>query len=425
MKILITSDLFLTSTNGVVTSIKNLREELEKKGHDVRILSISNTRKGYTDGNEAFVGSVSLEWVYPGIRMPTSYRNKIIKEIVEWNPDIIHSQCEIFSFFFALNIAKKTGAPIVHTYHTMYEDYTGYVFLFKRLGRWMIRKATKNRLEHADSVIVPSGKVKSKLVDEQGVRGDFRVIPSGISLDKHKIRISDEERQARRRELGVADDEIALLNLGRLGAEKNVDELLRFFKSAREKNDKLKFLIVGGGPAKESLEATAKELGIEEYVNFVGMVKPDEVPKYYQLADVFLSASTSETQGLTYVEAMANRLPLVCREDACLDGVLIHGRNGYIYTNLEEFLDGVENLVDSPEKRAEMGKESAAIAEEFDKTIFGDRVEKLYFEVIEREKAKKENCKCKGKRRKANADENAETAENGENNGENKEKVEK
>ena len=271
----------------------------------------------------------------------------------------------------------------------MYEDYTGYVFLFKRLGRYIIRKATKNRLEHADSVIVPSAKVKNKLVDEQGVKGDFHIIPSGISLEKHRVRISEKERLERRRALGVADDEIALLNLGRLGAEKNVDELLRFFKSAREKNDKLKFLIVGGGPAKEQLESTAKELGIEEFVNFVGMVKPDEVPKYYQLADVFLSASTSETQGLTYVEAMANRLPLVCREDSCLDGVLTHGKNGFIYTELDGFLDGVLKLAESPELRAEMADESARVSEEFDKTIFGDRVEKLYMTVIERVTPKK------------------------------------
>ena len=70
---------------------------------------------------------VSLDFIYPNVCMPISYHNDCVKEIVEWQPDIIHSQCEFFSYQFAQRIAKLTGAPLVHTYHTLYEDYVTYV----------------------------------------------------------------------------------------------------------------------------------------------------------------------------------------------------------------------------------------------------------------------------------------------------------
>ena len=139
----------------------------------------------------------------------------------------------------------------------------------------------------------------------------------------------------RRRALGIGDDDQVLLNLGRLGGEKNLGELLTLFAQARQENDNLKFLIVGDGPAREELEHQAKKLGVEKDVIFTGMVDPSEVQNYYQLGDIFVSASTSETQGLTYIDAAANGLPLLCRQDDCLTDVLQEGKNGYEYTSAE------------------------------------------------------------------------------------------
>lgn len=138
MKILITTDLYATATNGVVTSVQNLTEELRQKGHDVRILTISDKSKSYRDGLIYYIRSMPIG-VYPDLRMPTSYRHHLIKDLIDWKPDIIHSQCEFFSFQFALRISKMTRAPIVHTYHTLYEQYVTYVIPFKSLGRYLVR----------------------------------------------------------------------------------------------------------------------------------------------------------------------------------------------------------------------------------------------------------------------------------------------
>ena len=175
-----------------------------------------------------------------------------------------------------------------------------------------------------------------------------------------------------------------MLNLGRLGGEKNLGELLEFFAEARKKNDGLKFLIVGDGPARESLENAAREKGLDDRIFFIGMVPPHEVQYYYQLGDIFVNASTSETQGLTYIEAAANGLPLLCREDPCINGVLRPGENGYTYTSKTEFLAHLDAMLRDRDWLTAACKRSEEIAATYDKSAFGDAVEALYLSVLQK-----------------------------------------
>ncbi len=385
MKILITTDLFTVTTNGVVTSLKNLWREMQRRGHDVRILTFSEDKHSKKDEAEGvyYIGSVSIEKIYPGLRMPTNYRDKLVKEIIDWSPDIIHSQCEFFSFFFARRISKKCGAPIVHTFHTMYEDYAQYVIKGEKFSKWAVKKFCQNRLNRCAWVVAPTKKVNDLLVRYQ-IKAPISVIPTGISLAQHRQRITPEERVSGRARFGFNDSDVVMVNLGRLGHEKNVDELIRFYSKAHESEKDLKFLIVGDGPARENLEKLTAELGLSGGIIFAGRVDPKEVQKYYQLGDIFVSASTSETQGLTYIEGAANALPLLCREDPCLDDVIVQGENGYSYKTEEEFLAYIERMAKDAPWRASAGKRSDEISNVFDTTVFGDSVEKIYNTLLKK-----------------------------------------
>ena len=154
------------------------------------------------------------------------------------------------------------------------------------------------------------------------------------------------------------------------------------FAEARKENDSLKFLIVGDGPARQDLEALARKLEVDTQVIFTGMVPPDQVQEYYQLGDIFVSASTSETQGLTYIEAAANGLPLLCRQDACLAEVLQEGENGYDYTSAEEFLEAIDTVMADPAWREQASRRSEQIAASFDKKAFAYAVETVYESVL-------------------------------------------
>lgn len=382
LKILITTDLYTTETNGVVTSVRNLFDELTANGHDVKILTISDNLHSHKDGAVYYIRSVPLKVVYPDLRMPVSYRHKLIQEIIDWKPDVVHSQCEFFSYQFAARISRITGAPIVHTYHTLYEQYlTSYVVPSKRLGDYLAKVLSRARLKRVKTLVAPTLKVEHTL-EGYGMKAPISVVPSGISLEQHHQRLSQQQRLERRRALGIADDDQVLLNLGRLGGEKNLGELMELFAEAREQNDHLKFLIVGDGPARENLEKQARKLGVAENVIFTGMVEPSQVQNYYQLGDVFVSASTSETQGLTYIEAAANGLPLLCRQDDCLADVLEEGQNGYEYTSAEDFLRAIDEMAHNPDWRAAAAKRSEEIAASFDKKAFGEAIENIYESVL-------------------------------------------
>ena len=382
LKILITTDLFTTDTNGVVTSVKNLFDELTANGHDVKILTISNNLHSHKEGAVYYIRSIPLKAVYPNLRMPVSYRHKLIQEIIDWKPDVVHSQCEFFSFQFAARISRITGAPIVHTYHTLYEQYlTSYVIPSKRLGDYLAKVLSRHRLKQVKSLVAPTQKVENTL-QSYGMRAPISVVPSGISLEQHHKRLTPQQRLERRRALGIADEDQVMLNLGRLGGEKNLGELMNLFAQARKQNSNLKFLIVGDGPARLDLEEQAERLGVAQYVIFTGMVDPSEVQYYYQLGDVFVSASTSETQGLTYIEAAANGLPLLCRQDDCLADVLQEGQNGYEYTSAEEFLQAIDAMCHNPKWRDAAAKRSEQIASAFDKKAFGEAIENVYESVL-------------------------------------------
>lgn len=381
MKILITTDLFTTQTNGVVTSVNNLWDELNRQGHSVRILTVSENRHSYTCGTVSYIRSIPIG-VYPGVRMPTSYRHKLIREIIAWKPDIIHSQCEFFSFQFAKYISRKTGAPIIHTFHTLYEQYVSYLIPFKRLGYRLLPQLCRTRLRCTERIIVPTDKVKAVL-QSYWVEKPISVLPSGIDLEQHKQQMPPSQRAQKRQALGIKSDQLVMINLGRLGTEKNTDELIRYFAIARKRHGNLLFLIVGDGPAKTQLESLAQVLGISEYVIFTGMVKPSQVHEYYQLGDVFVCASTSETQGLTYTEAAANGLPLLCRRDECLHNVIRQGANGYEYATESDFLAYLEQIISDPVWREAAGRQSRSIAATFDKRCFGQAVETQYKEVLD------------------------------------------
>ena len=381
MKVLITTDLYTTNTNGVVTSVRNLMEELEKKGHEVRVLTVSEKLRSHKEDNIYYIKSVPLGVVYPDVRMPISYRHRYLRELINWKPDVIHSQCEYFSYQFAGYISKKTAAPIVHTYHTLYEQYVTYIFPSQKIGAYFVGILSKFRLRKAEAIVAPTQKVETVLKN-YGIHNPIHVVPSGIALEQHKERLAEEERREKRGALGIPENHTVLLNLGRLGTEKNLPELIKLFSIAMSHNPKLTLLIVGDGPARKELEELAARLGVADHVIFTGMVDPSEVHKYYQLGDIFVSASTSETQGLTYIEAAANGLPLLCRRDSCLDGVLVEGKNGYEYEAEQEFCELLDTILSNPDWCRDAGLQSAEIASEFDKNHFADKIEDVYETVI-------------------------------------------
>lgn len=390
MKILITTDWYKPIVNGVVTSVLNLKKELEGRGHEVRVLTLSRDYHSYEEDGVYYIKSVNLEKIYPNVRAVLPHREAYIQELIQWNPDVVHSQCEFMTFSYAVKISRKCNCPLLHTYHTIYEDYLHYLpgtfFQYTKgaaLEKKMVAKFSKAVLKKTQQVIAPTKKVE-KLLKNYEVSEPISVIPTGIDLKRFQEVLSKEERNRRREALGISQDSKVLVSIGRLAKEKNLEEILIYFQklTKEELTFKLKLLIVGDGPDRERLEGIAKTLQLQEKVVFTGMVTPEEVAQYYQLGDVFVCASNSETQGITYIEALASGIPALCRKDACLDSVITDGYNGFQYETYEFFKMHLQYILENEERRGEMGVCARQTAKLYSTWNFCTMAERLYKEAI-------------------------------------------
>ena len=380
MKILLTSDMYENQINGVSGSVITLRDELRKKGHDVRVLTLSKDSESKMEKTDYLIGSFPVPF-YPDTRQTLHFKDKLIKEIIKWNPDIVHIQTEFSIGKIAKKIAKACNSPIINTSHTLYEDYTGYIIPSKRLGRIIARKFTRSSYADSKAVIAPSDKIKN-LLTKYGISAPIHVIPTGIDLDRFKKKVHLIEKSTLKAKLNIPNKAKVIVSIGRIAKEKNLDEIIDFMPDLIEKDKNIILLIGGDGPYKKQIELKVKKLGIEKYVRFTGMIPPKNTYKYYQLGDIFVCASTSETQGITYIEALACSLPLVCRYDKCLDGVIESGKNGYTYNNKQEYIKYVDKILHNPLLHHKLKNNALTSSKKFSKEKFGDDVEKLYKEVL-------------------------------------------
>ena len=290
---------------------------------------------------------------------------------------MVHSQCEFSTFFLARRIAEELNVPLIHTYHTVYEDYTHYFSPSVRLGRRAVAALSRWVAARTDCMIAPTGKVRT-LLQGYGVRTPVFVVPSGIDLRRFQRPPVPGCRASLLAALDIPRENLVLVSVGRLAAEKNLDELLRF--RAAMGDQAVTLLLVGDGPYRAQLEAA--DLGLRApQVVFAGMVPPQQVAEWYQLGDLFVSASSSETQGLTYVEALAAGVPALCRADPCLSGVIRDGENGWQFRDFSDFMSKL---------RRALSEQAAASARDYSAEEFARRVEAIYLAQIARRSGREE-----------------------------------
>lgn len=349
MNIVIFTDTYPPEINGVATSCKNLHDILIKNNNNVLVVATNpfNDQLLFED-NILRIPGLELKKLY-GYRAAWIYNKKAAKIIKDFKPDIIHIQTDFGIGRFGSIMFKKLGCASVYTYHTMYEDYAYYFTKgrFDQIVRSFLRSYTKNLIESVNEVIVPSVKIKDYFRQIK-VDNYVNIVPTGLDFSKFERKnFKEEDIINEKHKLGIKDDETVLLSLGRVAKEKSIDVCLRGFAKYLEtyKNDKIKFLIVGGGPALDELIKLAQDLKIEDKTIFVGPVDGEKVPFYYQLGDYFTSASISETQGLTFMESMAASLPILARFDSNLIGVIEDNKSGLFFIDENDFGEKLHKML--------------------------------------------------------------------------------
>lgn len=347
MNIGLFTETYYPEINGVATSVYMLKNELEKQGHNVYVFTTTTPGAPEIEHNVFRVHSLPCILITER-RVGLFYQHNLASIIKKLNLDVIHTHTEFSLGIFGRIMAKELKLPIVHTYHTIYEDYTHYITRFKALdgrAKAFMRVFSKVCCNTVEEVIVPTQKTKDLLMQYE-VHQKINVVPTGIDLHKFSPKLyKREDTAALRRQYGIGEEDKVLLYLGRISPEKNLKEILYAMPEYMQKHSDVRMVIVGSGPEKENVEKLVRELAIEARVVFTGPQPWDNIGSFYQLGDVFVSASNSETQGLTYIEAMAAGLPVVAKKDPCLEDILETGFNGYAFTNQEELLESLEHVL--------------------------------------------------------------------------------
>ncbi|WP_338218118.1 glycosyltransferase family 4 protein [Lacticaseibacillus salsurivasis] len=378
MNIGIFTDTYFPQVSGVATSIKTLKDDLERKGNSVYIFTTTDPHVPDDAVEPNVFRFTSVPFVsFTDRRVAVRGMFHAYHVAKELNLDIVHTQTEFSMGYIGKFVARQLKVPTVHTYHTMYESYLHYIMNGHLLRPYHVKQFMRAYLYHVTAVITPSDRAEESL-QRYGVKQPITVIPTGVDLTQFKAAKNPKLRE----QLGLADVPV-LLSLSRVAYEKRIDKVIDAMPAIVEACPEVVLLVVGDGPAREDLEKQTRELQMQDHVRFIGEVDHSEVPDYYRAADIFVSASDSESQGLTYIEALAAGRKVVAFAGEYTNSLLDDPAIGTTFTVQSELVHQVVNYLKHPgafDDPAPREVKLRAISAD----LFGDRVLKVYQDATRR-----------------------------------------
>ena len=391
MRIGIFSETYTPYISGLVTSELMLKKALEKKGHEVYIVT-ANLESFHYDFDEK-EKVLKIPGIPTGIynsRLTSIYPIKAINIIKSWNLDVIHSQTEFAIGTFARLFAKQYNIPIVHTYHTMYEDYVHYITkgYFNKSSKRILKYLTGFYCDKTiNELIVPTKKAYDLFKEKYNIERNIHIIPTGIEVERfYKEKMNEKKLNALKKQYKIKKTDFILIFVGRIAEEKNVPYIIEVMSKIIKKKSNIKLLIIGDGPDKDEYEKMSKDMKTDKNIVFTGKVSWEEIPLYYNLGNAFISASTTETQGLTIIEAMAASLPALCINDESFNGTVINDLNGYLFNDKKECEDYILKLANNKKITEYLSKGARRSAEKHSEKYFGEQVLDVYKIAIENRK---------------------------------------
>lgn len=316
MRIGLVTATYPPSRNGVATSTQLFARGLRQLGHEVRIFAAAYP-KAHAEPGVIRLPSLThgMPPDYPVLLplSPTHSRRLPIHDL-----DIIHTMHPFVAGRIAALWSRRLRAPLVFTAHTQYHTYVHYAPTPPGLTRWAVKRHVKAFAERCDAVLAP-GQAMIDVLRSYGYQGPVTLMPNPVELSA----FAGLEAGWVRERFKITEGQPLLIYVGRIGEEKNLGVLLEAFERARSVRPELHLLLVGDGPLKKPLSARARP-----QVHWVGSVEHAQVPLYLTAAELFVTASITEVQPMTFLEALAAGLPIVAARSAAADELITPGLNG-------------------------------------------------------------------------------------------------
>jgi 1,2-diacylglycerol 3-alpha-glucosyltransferase len=357
------TDFFRPKIDGVSITIERYVKELERRSIPYELFAPNMPGAPQDEARIHRFHSLPA-FFQPELRLSIPLEPRILKYVVTHRYDILHSHTPGPVGMVADQVSRMRGIPHVHTFHGFFPDYSHYYFGDGQLSVSVVNMFAAWWANRVNFLIVPSLKVKTWL-ESISVTREIRVIPNGIDLSMFNRGSEQKSRYLMRRGI-VRSEDFVLLFVGRIAKEKSVKRLIDAFAPLTVVHPNIKLVLVGDGPDKPELEEYVVAAGLGARVAFTGYVNSVDMPEVYRAADVFTFLSTSETQGMVVLEAMASGLPVIVQHDAAYEDTVFHGVNGFAIEDAEGFRAAVETLYTNPEVYEQQALEGQSIARRFD-----------------------------------------------------------
>ncbi len=391
MKILLATDTYYPHVNGASQFTQRLAEGLAKRGHDVSVIAPSRTIRNekYVRNGVTIFGISSIP-IIPSIQfracVPKLIQFAVERIVEDMRPDVLHIQGHFAVSSAAIAGAKKINIPIIGTNHFMADNIAHYLHLPQEMEdtfKYFASKQCLRTFSYVDVVTTPT-KTAADLLHDAGFNREILSISCGIDLE----RFSPGDKVTAGAHWNLSDAP-RFLYVGRLDAEKRIDQIIRAFAKAHSTGD-MQLVIAGRGVQSDSLKELAASLGIEKYVRFLGYISDEDLSTVYKTADCFVIASTAELQSIVTMEAMATGLPVIGAQAIALPELVHNGENGFLFSpgDEEALAKAMLTMASDAVLREKMGKESLRIIASHDIIRTFEKYEELYSSVISLQKEK-------------------------------------
>jgi glycosyltransferase involved in cell wall biosynthesis len=382
MKILIASDLHYPTINGVATFGRTLAIGLAARGHKVMVIAPSQTTKKFKeiDVNHVVVRTASVPFVpYQNFRISPTPSREVKKAILDFDPDVIHIQMLMWIGQAAMKYGNKFGIPIVSTNHAMPENLMDNILLLAPIARpinFMLRQYGMRFHSKADYITMPTESAIKMFKATEKILVPMEAVSNGIDLVRFQ---PGKPGKHIYEQFKLPMDEPIITYVGRVDVEKHLPVLVEAFAKVRKKH-KAHLMIVGSGQDTLNLKQIAHELGVYKDITFTGRVSEEDKVLLHQIGTVFAMPSPAELQSIATLEAMASGLPVVAVDAGALKELCQDERNGFLChkDDVEQFAEGLSNIIADPKLRKKMSAESLAIAHTHYLNVTLDRFEAIY-----------------------------------------------
>ncbi len=393
-------DIFYPETNGVITASINLATNLIDMGHNVYFFVPND--KGFTantieNGIRIIHVPAINTFVYPGIKLSPYHSRFLLKYLLEFQIDVVHTTSTWLVCLALAHAAKRLGLPVISTHHTLIDnpDYIQYALKNRKLSvaaQKVVWTTMFSPFYKWVNVITAPSNNTCRQLRKHLPDTDIRFISNGIDISRFQNTTPTYPIPASIPNKFVSRD--TLVYVGRQGYEKSIDVLLKGFAILHKSMPEARLLIIGKGPAAEELQELARSLGLsEDIVCFTGLIPNAELIGSQVLTKLgaFVSASMTENQAMTVIEALCSGCPVIIPDQANMTD-LVDDESGWIFTPKDEqdLARKMQEALSDKEAQKAKGVAAKKNLHRFDGVKVSKQFSDLYDEFVELHAARRE-----------------------------------